>query len=243
MLANTRSNGRRADRRRAPAVAEAAGPAVRRPFIGRVLAGDPHRPWLDIDRQHRPAQQPRRRHRQDARARAEIQDPRGRRWPPVSSARRQPRVEPCSPEPKAIPASSVSVMRGPAARRRDGCRGWRSGARPLLRESLVGARQPALGSRWRRGPAGRRCRWRRRASASAPAARLAGADVLDALDAPHGLAVIGLEDADRAADAGERALVGLDRLVRHGDVNRFQGGRVPPGDGVHDAASLATGST
>ena len=68
-----------------------------------------------------------RRCRSDAAAIARMPDPvprsrirRGRRYATRSSARRHPRVDPCSPEPNASPASSVSVIR-PAGGRRPWC--------------------------------------------------------------------------------------------------------------------------
>ena len=110
---------------------------------------------------------------------------RGRRCATRSSARRQPRVEPCSPEPKASPASSVSVIRpgvgGPAR-----CVPRTANRRPICCSGKLGlgARQPAL----RRGPpaferggdAGQRLGQRQRRGQR----RIAGGDLLHPLDAP-----------------------------------------------------------
>ncbi len=129
-----------------PAIAQPRRHAAAQAVQRGVLRRDAHGPRIVVHRQHAPAQQARRRHRQDARSAAHVDDPRGRRCATASSARRQPRVLPCSPEPNARPASTVSVWRPWPARAIQMRAAYGEAlADRLFRERRIHARQPALG--------------------------------------------------------------------------------------------------
>ena len=59
----------------APAIGEHRPGQVSHAIAPRVLPCHPHRPWLDVGRQHWPAQGFRRRHRENPRSGAQIEDP------------------------------------------------------------------------------------------------------------------------------------------------------------------------
>ncbi len=140
-----------------------------------------------------------------------------------SRARMHPRVEPCSPDPKARPASRVRVSR-PAD---GGMQRWvpRTGeasADELLGKRSVGSSQPALrlgrSSPHRRLDAGQFCRQRK----CGHERRLVVTDRLHTFDAP-GTRLVIAEETDRGTGARQRGFVDVERCFRHVDRHGFEG--------------------